>query len=280
LILYNDPKHLLRWGGVTLGLALVAVAARVWQEPDGPETLPGGSRVGLIYGFLGGGLIVFAWLLSALRFVPSWWFLGSRAFWLKGHIWLGLLSFVLILCHSGPRFGGLFEEALYLLFFLVIATGIFGLVLQQFLPRWLTVEVPCEVPYEQIPHVCQRLREKADLDVQAKCVGAAEVTCQRLKGWYGEVMRPYLGWPSQRDLLADAGKTAQVFTELRALPDVEQSPIADLLGRLEVYCTERRRLARQETLHWLLHSWLYLHIPLSAAMMVMMIAHAVITLYY
>jgi len=280
VILYNDPIHLLRWGGTTLGLAVAAVGVRLWFEPSGGEIVSGGSRVGLAYGIAGGALIVFAWLLSALRFVPSWWFLGSRAFWLKGHIWLGLLSFVLILCHSGLRFGGLFEAALYGVFFLVVLTGIAGLVLQQFLPRWLTLEVPCEVPYEQIPHMCQRLREKADLDVQAKCTGAAEVTCQRLKGWYGEVMRPYLGWPSNRDLLADAGKTAQLFTELRTLPGVEQSAVADLLDRLESYCTERRRLARQETLHWLLHGWLWLHIPLSAALMVMMIAHAAITLYY
>jgi hypothetical protein len=161
-----------------------------------------------------------------------------------------------------------------------VLTGVLGLLLQQFLPRWLTLEVPCEVPYEQIPHVCEQLRERADLDVQSRCSGAAEVTCRRLDACYGEVLRPYLGWPSQSELLADAGKTAQLFSDLRMLPGVKESAVAELLDRLESYCAERRRLARQETLHRLLHGWLYLHIPLSAAMMVMMIAHAVMTLYY
>lgn len=282
MILYNDPRHLFRWGGVTCGLALVAVGIRLWLEPDGTETLTGGSRVGLTYGILGGAIIVFAWLLSALRFVPSWWFLGSRALWLKGHIWLGLLSFILILCHSGLRFGGLFEQILYLVFFLVLVTGIVGVILQQFLPRWMTIEVPCEVPYEQIPNVCAALREKADLAMDSQNVCPAAATCERLKYWYAEVVRPFLGWPSENQLFADASKTAQVFEQMRALPGIDQptAKASELLARLEEYCNERRRLARQESLHRLLHGWLYLHVPLSAAMMVMMIVHAVVTLYY
>ena len=83
MILYNDARHLLRWGGATCALALLGVGIRVWVEPDGSDILSGGGLVGLIYALLGAALIVFAWLLAALRFVPSWWFIGSRAFWLK-----------------------------------------------------------------------------------------------------------------------------------------------------------------------------------------------------
>lgn len=282
MIVYKNPRHLLRWGGFTLIASAAAIAIRLCFEPDGPETLPGGSQVGLLYGVLGCGVIVFAWLLSALRFVPTWWFLGSRAFWLKGHIWFSLLALVLILCHSGMRLGGLFERALFLVFFLVVVTGVVGVVLQQFLPRWLTLEVPCEVPYEQIPHVCGVLREKADRDMDEKCTGAAPATCERIRRWYEEVVRPFLAWPSESRFLSDASKTADVFAQMRSLPGVDPaaSKLPELLARLEEYCTERRQLARQETLHHLLHGWLYLHVPLSAAMMVMMIVHAVMTLYY
>ncbi len=282
LLLYNDRKHLLKWGGTTAGLAVIAVGARLWFEPIGEEMLAGGSTVGLWYGVLGGLLIVFAWLLTALRFVPSWWFIGSRAFWLKGHIWLGSLSFILILCHSGMRFGGLFERILYLVFFLVVLTGLFGLLIQQFVPRWLTFEVPCEVPYEQIPGVCAALREKADLEMDTKCVVGVAATAARVKNWYAELVRPYLGWPSTSHLLNDAGKTVQAFAQMRSLPGVEVAAckMPELLNRLEQYCNERRRLARQESLHRLLHGWLYVHVPLSAALLIMMLAHAVMTLYY
>jgi len=282
LILYNDARHLFRWGGATAGLALVAIGLRIWLEPEGTESLSGGSPVGLLYGILGGAIILFAWLLSALRFVPTWWFIGSRALWLKGHIWIGSLSFILILCHSGMRFGGIFEQLLYIVFALVLLTGIFGLALQQFLPRWMTVDVPCEVPYEQIPHVCSALREKADLEMDEKCTCPMPATCQRIQQWYGDLVRPFLGWPMSNHLLSDASKTQQIFAEMHALPGADHatSRVPDLLARLENYCNERRRLARQESYHRLLHGWLYLHIPLSGAMMVMMIVHAVVTLYY
>ena len=282
LLIYNNPRQLWRWGGTTLGLAVIAVAVRLWFEPKGAEILPGGGTVGLWYGVLGGLIIVFAWLLTALRFVPGWWFIGSRALWLKGHVWLGSLSFILILCHSGLRFGGLFESILYLVFFLVVLTGIFGVVIQQFVPRWLTVEVPCEVPYEQIPGVCAALRDKADWEVDTKCAVAVAATNTRVKKWYVDLVRPYLGWPSTSHLLSDAGKTAQAFAQMRGLPgaDAATSKLPELLSRLEEYCTERRRLARQESLQRLLHGWLYVHVPLSAALLIMMIVHAVMTLYY
>jgi hypothetical protein len=282
LIVYNNRRHLFTWGLGTLVLALVAVGVRLSLEPGETESLPGGKLVGLAYGIAGGLLILFALSLTLLRFVPGWWFIGSRAHWLKGHIWLGLLSFVLILCHTGLRFGGLFEKILYLVYFLVVLTGILGLALQQFLPRWMTLEVPCEVPMEQMPNVCAALREKADLDIEEKCQSAVPATSARINQWYSDVMRPFLSWPfERRNLLSDAGKTAQMFAELRALPGIKDSRLPELLTRLQEYCDERRRLARQETLHFLLHGWLYVHVPLSWGMTLMMLVHAVMAgLYY
>jgi hypothetical protein len=142
------------WLATFLAGSAAAVALYAWLARNAPDGLPGGSRVGLLYGFAGGLLIIYAWLLSALRFVPSWWWLGSRAFWLRGHVWLGSLSFVLILCHSGGRLGGLLERWLSVTFALTVLTGFFGVAFQQVFPGLLTRRIPSEVPYEQIPHVC------------------------------------------------------------------------------------------------------------------------------
>ena len=79
--------------------------------------------------------MVYAGLLSAMRNVPSWWWIGPRQTWMRGHIWLGLLSGVLILCHSGYRWGGPLEIALWVVLIAMLMTGIYGLVLQQVLPR-------------------------------------------------------------------------------------------------------------------------------------------------
>ncbi len=280
MIVYHR-QHLLTWGLGTLALSLVAIGIRLHFSPAETETLPGGGWVGLSFGIVGGLLILVALSLTFLRFVPSWWFIGTRALWLKGHIWLGSLSFVLILCHTGLRFGGPFESILYFLYALVVLTGIFGVIVQQFLPRWMTLEVPCEVPFEQIPKVCATLRDKADLEMDEKCQSPLPATADRIKDWYAKVVRPFLGEPYNRaNLLSDGSKTAQMFADMSALAGIEP-PLAELLARLEEYCNERRRLARQESLQVLLHGWLYIHVPLSWAMTVMMLAHAVMaTLYY
>src|SRR5262249_34040043 len=97
--------------------------------------------------------MIFEGLLSALRKVPAWSWLGPRKAWLRGHIWFGLLSVVFIACHSGFSWGRGLTWALWLVFLGVIITGIYGLFLQQVLPRMMTARVPHEAPYEQIPHL-------------------------------------------------------------------------------------------------------------------------------
>ena len=52
------------------------------------------------------------------------------------------------------------------------------------------------------------------------------------------------------------------------------------LHELEAICEERWQLAQQKRLHHLLHGWLFVHVPLSAALLLLSVAHAVIALRY
>lgn len=279
-----DSRHR-RWLLFTALACVGSVALYLCLNAGAAEPLSGGSRVGLAYGIAGGVLIVYAWLLAGLRYVPSWWWLGSRAFWLKGHVYLGTFSFILILCHSGGRVGGPFETVLYILFALVVLTGFFGLWLQYFLPSRLTEHVPCEVPYEQLPAVCRRMQAQAD-EVFDKLSAARLVPASgaQLERWYADLIRPFLGWPGRGQLLHDATRTTEVFALVRELPGVgtetHDSPVEKGLVQLELLCVERRTLAEQERLQRLLHGWLYLHIPVQAAMLVLLIIHVAVTLYY
>jgi hypothetical protein len=56
--------------------------------------------------------------------------------------------------------------------------------------------------------------------------------------------------------------------------------VKEQLGQLETFCDERRQLGEQERLHRWLHSWLLVHIPLSVVLLVLGLAHAVLSLYY
>ncbi len=49
---------------------------------------------------------------------------------------------------------------------------------------------------------------------------------------------------------------------------------------LQALCDERRQLAKQKQLHHWLHGWLLVHVPLSFALLVLAIVHAVMSLRY
>ena len=131
---------------------------------SGPSGVSGGSLPGLVFGLVGTAMMVFAGLLSARRQVPTW-RIGSAQFWLKGHIWIGLLSVAFILFHAGFRWGGPVEIGLWLTTAVIILSGVIGLALQQVLPRLLTTRVPNETFIDQVPYQCASMQFLADKSI-------------------------------------------------------------------------------------------------------------------
>jgi hypothetical protein len=270
-----------KWFWVTLALAAGSVGVYVWLYRRTPGGLTGGDVVGMLYGIAGSALMLFAGALSFLRRVPSWWWLGMRKTWLRGHIWLGLLSGVLILCHSGGRFGGPLEQILMFVVLLTLATGVFGLVLQQFLPRLLTLRVEMEAPYDQVPRLCEAMRQDAD-DLIARVKTDAKLDREvsaRLEEFYADEVRPFLALRFARSSpLAHPLRAETVFDRVRSLPGM--AAVGPQLERLRICCDERRQMAEQEKLYHLLHGWLLVHVPLSVLLLVLGAAHVVLSLYY
>jgi hypothetical protein len=276
-----DSSHK-RWFLATAAVGVALTAAYVWLDRQAPDGLTGGSPVGLWYGVGGSALMVFAGLLSALRRVPSWWWLGSRQAWLRGHIWLGLLSGVVIACHSGFRWGGPLEVVLWVVLLALLASGVLGLLAQHFLPRLLTAHVPSEAPFEQIPHLCLMMRKKADGIVDKLCgeaPGAKDEGAGALRRFYEEEVRPFLAPEFRRaSPLADPIRADAAFARVRALPALAGA--GEQLATLAALCDERRQLGEQERVHYWLHAWLLVHVPLSGALLMLGAAHAVLSLYY
>jgi hypothetical protein len=264
------------WAIFTLVLSTAAVLVYVWIDRRTPGGLTGGSTVGLWYGLAGSACLVFVGLLSQLRKVPRWQWLPPRKVWMRGHLWLSLLGTVLLLCHGNFRWGGPLEVVLWVVLLLTLATGLLGLVLQQFLPRLITTQIPCEAPYEQIPHLCQVMRRKGDEVLLGK--QRTSDAPAPLREFYLRHVRPFLAVPARALFLANAFQAEAAFDRLRSLPDLADS--AEQLTLLETLCTERRYLLNQERLHLWLHAWLLLHVPLSAVLLVVGVVHAVAALYY
>jgi hypothetical protein len=271
---------------------------------NGPR---GGSVPGLVFGIAAAALMLFAMLLNVRKRFPTW-RVGRAETWLQGHIWLGLASVPLAVFHSGFRLGGPLSTALMVVFLIIVASGVLGLVLQQVLPRRMTTSAPGETIYEQIPHVIAQLRLEAYDVVAAVCgpVAEAEPEGQQsealqadprrarragtprpaaepaegsapLRRFYLETVRPFLASDGRTGPLAtgpDAGRQLQGL--LRQLAP----PLDEAARDLAAIAAERRDLAVQARLHHWLHGWLLIHVPLSAALLVLLLAHAVLALRY
>ncbi|MFZ0464629.1 MAG: hypothetical protein WAL78_02905 [Candidatus Acidiferrales bacterium] len=291
-----------KWMIAAAILLIAATAVYVPYAMDAPQGPRGGSAVGLAFGIVGFALMIFAGLLGARKRFPDW-RVGRAQTRMSGHLWLGLVALPIILFHAGFHMRGTLTLVLMILFFVVVASGIFGVALQVYIPRRMTVEVPMETIYEQIGHVRSQLCEEADQLATAACGsldGATPLTAARdadsaasaievgvevsedardqLREFYLRRLRPFLADPARsRSPLADAPQSSGIFEELRLRLPRE---FHDTLKDFENICEEERQLSRQARLHRLLHAWLLVHVPLSYALLALAAVHAVIALRF
>ncbi len=292
--MYIDRTHK-KW--LAASIAILAVLALIYvpyamSAPEGPK---GGSVLGIVYGVIGSGFMLFAGLLGLRKKFPIW-RIGRAQTWMRGHLWLGLISLPVILLHAGFHFGSGLTRVLMWLFVVVVVSGLLGAVLQHFMPRVLLTQVPMETIYEQIPHVREQLLAEADKLVEGAAIpeisaapayataGAPfepvpaavevdEASASELQRFYTAQVRPYVSHSGSRgEAVADTVAARLAFQQLRALvPPAMHSTVDDL----ENICEEKRELDRQDRIHRLLHGWLLVHIPLSFALLVLGTVHAI-----
>jgi hypothetical protein len=288
------------WAVGTLGVftvSLIVYVIYVQTSITGPR---GGSVMGLIFGSVGLGLMLFATLLGLRKKFPVW-RIGRAQTWMRGHLWLGLLSYPLILFHGGFSWGGPLTSAMMWIFTVVIVSGLIGATLQHFMPRLITQRVPMETIYDQIDRVQAQLLEEADdlvasieeiaakiglyvaaaanTAIAVKQAGTApEQALEELRSVYSGSIRPFLSERGAYRNALYARKNAKgMFLRLRKLTP---EGLRDVVDDLENICEEKRDLDRQSRLHRILHGWLFVHVPLSFALVALGFIHAIWALRY
>jgi hypothetical protein len=287
-----DRSHR-NWGVVTFLLLLVASALYVVYVRSWPGGPSGRTWPGMLFGVAGTLLMLFAALLSVRKKTVRW-RLGSLSWWLKAHLWLGLLSVPLVLYHAAFHWGGTIERLLWLVLFIVIASGVLGIALQNILPRVMKIQLSEEIIPDQLVEVCRRRTLSADESVLAQCTPASVEAALRqsgeelstsqsnprdqLAGFYIHGVRPFLGDRYLADSpFANAQQAQLTFERIRDSLPYDLHPTVD---SLEASCRDRRQLAQQVRLYWLLHTWLKVHVPCSIALLVFAVIHIVTALYY
>ncbi len=258
------------WIVWTLAAFVASAFFYAWQSASGAGGIRGGTGLGLGFGIAGYAAMLFVGLLGVRKKVPVW-RVGRAQTWMRGHLWLGLISLPLILFHSAFVFRGPLTTVLMLLFFVVWVSGIFGAVLQHYLPRMMTTRVPMETIYEEIPSVREQLREEADKLVATLAVEAEHDDKVRFRETYERSVQPFLRQPETQTL--DVG----VFSVWRS---ATPAAFHQALNDLEDICEEEFQITRQRKFYHWLHGWLLVHVPLSVALLVLGGVHAVMALRY
>jgi hypothetical protein len=256
---------LLALAPAALWYALAAAGMIDWPQASGP--------VGVTLGLIGAAIIVFEMALAPRKWLRGW-RLGATKVWLRLHVWLGFAVLPMIVIHSGFAFGGFLSALTMVLFLIVIASGIWGLIMQQWLPKKLFDEIPNETVASQTDQAILKHRDEARQVVDELLTGRSHghVASAKLTGPAAE-LEPYLN--GGRSILASSMESERVFQRLRiSLPDLA----GPALTRLEGWARLRRQWDRQVRINFWLHNWLIVHLPLSVAMTGFMIVHAVMAL--
>lgn len=266
--------------GVTLAgvlLAAAGAAAGLWAWPPQPS-----STLGVACGVVGGLIVFFEMLI-----LPRKWYRGKRLgrtrTWMAWHVWLGLVCLPVILVHAGFGFGGPLTTVTLALFLVTTFSGVWGLVMQQWLPQKMLEDIPGESIASQIDRLGGTLAAEAARRVTALVTVRPEeesaeplvggLLAAELVGFRDEVLIPYLQDGSEsRSPLARAADAEARFARLReAVPP----QALHTLDRLQELADLRRRWDAQARLHFWLHNWLLVHLPISVAMTSLMVLHAV-----
>lgn len=292
-----------KWILASVGGTLIAAVAYVPHALAVRSEPFGGTAMGITYGAVGLALMIFAGLLGAREKVPAW-RIGRMQTWMRGHVWLGLLSFPIIFFHAGFRFGHGLTWWLMFLFTVVTSSGIAGIVLQQYLPGVMTRQLPMETTFEQIDAVREQLFDEAEELVAAACApppepkpapgGTAEAGAvatavartpvsasepvRRLQSSWEANVRPYLEHATRIRQASPTIREAQ--NVLRQLRTLLPPAMHDTVNSLQEICSEASQLRKQAILHYALHGWLLVHIPLSYALLALSVVHAITALRY
>jgi hypothetical protein len=326
------------------------------QKPSESHRV-GGTPLGLIFGSIALGIFVFAALLGVRKKVVLW-RIGTVQRWLRAHIWLTLLTIPLVILHSGFRLGGPMTTLIIVLYVIVMVSGIYGLVLQHYMPTAMMERLPAESVYEQIPHIRAQLvaaatkmrdtfkpapparqdagapapsaektvttgtaamastsAELSTPTARAKTVVGSAITAETvalpekkpvpasatppppkpasppkpaasatdadseaaLLELLDRQILPYLSARrGDRMLLGNARFSEDTFrfVKLRVT-----DAYRDRVEEMQSWCDERRMLDLQLKLHHWLHSWLFVHAPVSFLLLMLVFWHAFVTLF-
>ena len=262
-----------RWLKRAGALCLIAILA--YALIDVSPRPNGGTWLGYTLGTMGAGLIVWLSLLGVRKrsMTRGAWSLKA---WTSAHVYLGLALIVIATLHTGFEFGWNVHTLAYALMLLVIASGLFGVVV-----------------YSVIPAALSNNREEMTQPQMIEALGAVDRQLQSAAQpldprWAGEVLAA-LGEGAFADgLWRRLAGTRLGGATLRAIHAFNRASVEEAddpaMVRVEALLQRRAaqlaRMRRHMRLKAMLEVWLYVHVPATFALIAALTAHVISVFYY
>ena len=201
--------------------------------------------------------------------------LGSARMWARIHVYGGLLFMLLVFMHTGFRVPtGTFYLWLWSVSIWVNLSGVFGVFVQRWLPKMLSSGLALEVIYERIAGQVSEIKKSAD-DLVSAC-------SEPVKNFYvrnvaAELRSPRVNLTYYINITGGIQRQMKQFAYLKSILSEEERAKLD---RLEMMFKSKLELDAHYTIQKMLRWWLYLHLPVSLLLMLLVCIHLFAVFYY
>ena len=277
-------------------LCLFAVLLYAVHDPiDGPN---GGTWLGYGLGGLAALIIVvLAWLgVRKRRYADG---IGQVKGWLSVHVYLGLALLIVGTLHTGFQFGWNVHTLAYALMLCVILSGVYGVWMYARIPQRITQTrsgQTREAMLDELDELNQQSMKLADTlgpemhrmtvrSVESLRIGGGVIA--QLFGPRALAQRDFQlvnkSTPAQRqtrDQDSTVAFMAEEMVKASTRNDQEARRIQQLLDMLGRRTELAARINRDISLHARMQIWLYLHVPLTLALLAALLTHVISVFLY
>lgn len=259
----------MRWLKVAVLLSVVAIAAYAMVDVEPRHN--GGSWLGYTLGTIGALLIVWLALLGIRkrRMSAGKWSLKA---WTSAHVYLGLALVVVATLHSGFQFDWNVHTLAYALMMVVIASGVWGISVYASLPAKLASNRR-QMTKGQMLDALDALDRQLESAAQPLARAESDLVIAALEQdtFSGGIVSRLSGRYSRC-------RTAMALAGLGEMADEPaEQKVLSLLRKRQAQLDQIRRQLR---LRALLEVWLYIHVPVTMALLAALTAHIVSVFYY
>jgi hypothetical protein len=260
---------------IALASVVVSIVLYYAYRPRGAPY--GGTWVGYLLGTVGALLIL--WLM--------WFGYRKRAYgsnqgkleaWLSAHVYFGLGLLIIATLHTGFHFGWNIHTAAYALMCLVIASGAFGIYCYVHYPPLMTQNRAST----SMPQMLARIAVLND-ELRASAMGIDDASARLVNRAIDRTEIGGSAWQQLRGRYPHCA-TAAALVGIDAI--VARSSPESQVGyrRLRVLIDEKMqilaRARRDISYKAMMDIWLYVHVPLSFALLAALLAHVVSVFVY